>query len=499
MSRNSSVRTPRPMRRGLLPFLPLFFWSLAATVTFSQSLESSVFPTDFDPASSDRPFGLAFHPDGRQVYVPLAGDLSFASPQTANNADVVLIDVLTGLQTAVGPTGLYPEEAAVALDAAGQARHIYVSNSTDGTVSCLTPDLATTVATISLSPCFGSVFFGSFPYGLLLSADGTRLYVTTVGGCDTVEVLDVDPASANFNTQIGSFTVPGSSGRPSWRNGVEIVFPVTIYNAGFTASEAGFAVVDPANPSTATTHAVAPAPGTLGFHSANEAVVLPGDLVLIPVSGGSDPTLIEASIATGAVTRTLVMPAALTSPSLHGLGVSDDRRRAAVTSFTGGDVVFIDLPSFTVSGIHDHGATSTPNDVAFTPDGSRLVVTLQGHARVDILKDLPGFELQLALPTAAAQGALFTATVSGCETESPYGVFVSTNPGPILVGSTVVRLGLPLFELFSGVGDHFGGASAGFAMPTIPGISGLVFYAQAVTVDRDGDLRFSNGATLTVL
>ena len=500
MSRPMSLGSMRPERRGFLPFLPFFFcWSIAAAAACGQTLETSVFPTDFDPASSDKPFGLAFDPDGRTVYVPLAGDLSFSSPQTANNADVVRIDVLTGLQTAVGPTGLYPEEVAVAVDSTGQARHVYVSNSTDGTITCLTPDLTTTVATISLSPCFGSVFFGAFPYGLLLSSDGTRLYVTTVGGCDTVDVLDVDPSSAGFNTLIGSFTVTGSSGRPSWRNGVEIVFPVTIYNAAFTSSQAGFTVVDPTNPAAAASHPVAPSPGTLGFHSANEAVVLPGDVVLIPVFGGSNPTLIEASVATGAITRTLVMPPALTSPSLHGLAVSADGRRAAVTSFSGGDTVFVDLASFTVSGIYDHGATSTPNEVAFTPDGSRLVATLQGHSRVDVLKDLPGYDLRLVAPATAAQGSPFTISIADCETGSPFGVFVSTNPGPILVGNTVVQLGLPLFELFSGVGDGFGTASAAFVMPSIPGLSGLVFYTQGVTVDRDGDLRFSNATSLTVL
>lgn len=500
MSRPMSPDSMRPQRRGVPLFLPLFLcWSFAGAAVIGQTLEHSVFPTDFDPASSDKPFGLAFDPDGRTVYVALAGDLSFTSPQTANNDDVVRIDVLTGQQTAVGRSGLYPEEIAVAVDATGQARHVYVSNSTDGTVTCLTPDLSTRIADIELSPCFGAIYFGAFPYGLLLSADGTRLYVTTAGGCDTVDVLDVDPTSATFNTLIGSFTVPGSSGRPSWRNGVEIVFPLTIYNANFTGSQAGFAVVDPSNPTAAASYPVAPSPGTLGFVSANEAVVLAGDLVLIPIFGGTSPTLIEASVATGAITRTLSMPAALTYATLHGLAVSADGRRAAVTSFVGGDTVFIDLASFTVSGLYDHGTTSTPNDVAFTPDGSRLVATLQDHSRVDVLKDLPGYDLRLLCPTTAAQGSTFTVAVADCETASPFGVFVSTNPGPILVGNEVVQLGLPLFELFSGVGDLVGAAAATFGMPSIPGLSGLVFYTQAVSVDRDGDLRFSNAATLTVL
>jgi DNA-binding beta-propeller fold protein YncE len=497
-SADMSLRSPVPSRAAAArASVPLAAWLLAAGFAAAQQVEFQIPLSDGDPNSPDRPFGIAMAPDGAHAYVPLAGDLSFSSPQTANNADVALVDVLAGAQVGQGPVGLYPEEAAVLRDAAGAALRVYVSNSTDGTVSALSPDLQTTFATIPLSPCFGSVFFGSFPYGLLLNAAGTRLYVTTAGGCDLVDVVDVVDASPTFHQLVGSFTVAGASGRPSWRNATEMVLPVTSYDSGFTSSQAGFAIVDPAAPAAAAFHFVT-APGVLAFHSANEALVAPGDRVLVPVFGGTNATLVEASLATGAVLRTYVAPAALTSPTLHGLALSPDASLCAVTSLTGGDTLFVDMASFLLVGFVDHGATSQPNEVVFTPDGSRAVVTLQGASRVDVVKHLPLFDLLLDVSAVVPQGTVFTPSVRRIEAGRPFAVYFSAVPGPTLIAGLTLHLGLPFFELFSGFGAVDGAGAAAFAMPVDPALSGVVFYTQAVTVDRDGTLRLSNGGTTTV-
>jgi DNA-binding beta-propeller fold protein YncE len=493
----SSVRACGLQSRVVLRFLSLA--AVFASTGLAQQLEHSVPLDDGDPAVSDAPFGIAFAPDGRHAYVPLAGDLSFASPQTANNDNVVEVDVVAGLQTpALGTTGLYPVEAAVALDANGAARHVYVSASTQGEIACLTPDLATTVASITVSPCFGSTFFGAFPYGLLLAPDHRRLYVTTSGGCDIVDVIDVDPASPTFNTLIDSFVVPGAGGRPSWRNATEMVLPVAIYDATFSSSRAGFATVDVTNPVSPTVHPITPA-GVLAYRSANEALVVSGDRVLLPIFDGGTADVFEADVATGAVLRQLSLSTATLGSRLHGIAMALDESVFAVTSLNGGKTLFVDFATFGVAGSHDHGPTSQPNEVAFTPDGSRAVVTLQGAARVDVLKAVPLYELRLDAVAAIPQGAVFNVDVRRVETGSPFAVFFSATPGPTIVGPFTVDLGRPFFELFAGLGDAVGRGSWSIFVPVVPGLSGLPLHLQAATVDRDGTVRLSNGTASVLL
>ena len=58
------------------------------------------------------------------------------------------------------------------------------TNSTSGSVSCFTPALAP-VATIPLPRLLRRF---PYPFGLLVSPDQTRVYVTTLGGCGDVHV-----------------------------------------------------------------------------------------------------------------------------------------------------------------------------------------------------------------------------------------------------------------------------------------------------------------------
>lgn len=487
----SLVRNPT-----LPPSLPrrLFLIAVAGLCAASgaaQELETSILLDDSDPTSADNPFGLAFDPDGRHAYVPLAGNLSFLPPPGAgNNDNVVKVDVRSGVQVAVGSTGLYPEEAVVALDAFGAPRHVYVSASTDGVVNCLTPDLSVTLAAIPVSPCFGSVFFGAFPYGLALSADQTRLYVTTQGGCDLVDVLDVDPLSPTFNQLVDTFVVPGAGGRPSWRNATELVIPVAIPAPDFLTAQAGVAIVDVAAGGAYVVHPLTP-PGAPGWHYANEALVVQGDKAILPLFGGATATIFEVDLATGGIVRTFVEPPTVAGVRLHGLAASPDGSTLAVTSLTAGKTLFVDYASFTTLAVYDHGG-GMPNEAAFTPDGSRLAVTLQGAARVDVLKDLPGFDLRLDAPTSIAQNATLQIHVRRVEEGAPFAVFYSATGGPTVVGPFVIGLGLPFFELFSGIGAADGTGHWSLFIPSAPFLTGLPVHFQAGTVDRDGDLRLSN-------
>ncbi len=463
----------------------------------AQSLDRSLSLDDGDPLSIDHGFGVTLDPDGVHLYATIAGDLSFGNPTAFNNDNVVKFDLLTGAQVAIGSTGLYPEDITITHDAQGAARFIYVSNSTSGTVSCLTPALQP-VATIALSPCFGSVFLGSFPFGMLLSPDETRLYVTTVGGCDTIEVLDVDPASPTFNTRVGSFTVVGGGGRPSWWNYPLMVVPTSTFDASFTYALGGFTVVDVTNPLLQTPHLVT-APIVNHFTAAYEAQVISGGRVLLTVGFEVFPTVYLCDVATGNTITSLNLNA-ITGLVLHGLGVNADETVGAATSLNGGETALFSIPALTLLSTWDHGSTARPNDATFTPDGSRLIVSMQGRTRVDILKQLPGYDLRLIAPPTVALGATFTAGLDHCESGQPWAIYASpAGPGPTIIGPYTIALSTPFDPLFGGVGDLHGVSTAVAAVPAVSSLSGLTIYLQAVTVDRDGGIRLSLGQQTTIL
>jgi DNA-binding beta-propeller fold protein YncE len=463
----------------------------SAQCVSAQSLEHSIVLDDGDPAIADNGFGIVMDPDGIHAYVSLPGELDFMNPAAANNDNVVKLDLAAGAMTGMGQTGLYPEDVAVTHTASGAARHVYVADSTSGTVTCLTPALQP-VGTVNLTPCFGGTFNSIFPFGLLVSPDQNRVYVTTTGGCGTVDVIDSDPASVSFNTVVQSFTVPGSGGRPTWWNHPLMVIPTTTYDAGFTLSRGGFAVVDVSNPVLQTVHVDSPAlPNHFAFTT--EAVVIPGNRVLLSIGNEILPTVYECDIQSGATTRTLDLNT-VTGIVLHGLAVSPDQATAVVTSLNGGHSVFFDIATFTITGVHQHGSPTKPNDAVFTPDGSRLAVSLQGTNRVDLLKDLPGYVLRLTAPATVNVGSPLTWSVDNCEAGQPFAIYASlSGAGPQQFGPYTVHLSSPFELIHAGLGDLDGDGGISIVVPAGLGLSGLTVSSQAATVDRDGAIRLSNG------
>lgn len=468
---------------SLCAALLLFLSPVGAQVV----LDHAITLDDGDPLSTDEAFGIVLAPDGVHAYVAIAGQPSI--PPTLNNDNIARVDVLAGTQVGLGQTQLFPEDPALTYDASGAIRHVYVANSTSGSLTCLTPLLAP-VATIPLPTCFGG---SPYPFGLLVSPNQTRIYVTTIGFCGNVHVVDSDPASATFNSVLDSFPVPGNGGRPAWGPYPMMIVPTTTYDVGFTLSQGGFAVVDVLNTANQTPHVITPAvPFT--FTSGTDCVVVPGNKVIISFSYGATATLYECNIATGAVTRSLDLTA-ITDVSLHGLALNEGQTVGIVTSLHGNDTIFFDLVTFTVVGTYDHGPFSQPNDAVFTPDGSRLAVSLQGTARVDVLKHVPGYALSLAAPASVTVGGNLTYTADNVEAGQPWAFYFSlAGAGPQVIGGHAVYLTNPFDLAYQGVGDLHGGESVTFVVPNIPGLPGMTVSTQAVTIDRDGGFRLSNGA-----
>jgi len=461
----------------------------------AQALERVIPLTDNDPSSMDHPFGITLDPSGTSAYVPLCGLPAFSNFAASNNDNIVKVDLWTGAQLAVGQTELFPEDACVVKDATGQARHVYVSNSTSGTISCLTPGLAP-VATITLTPCWGSVFFSVFPFGMVASPDGNRIYVTTAGGCGTIDVIDSDPASPTFNTVVQSFTVQDCGGRPEWLAWPNLLVPITTYDANYTTSRAGFSVVDVTNPANQQAHLVSSIPFPFQYHFATEVHALSNGRVLVTIGGEVYPTFYEC-LSNGTVTRSVSLNT-LTGINLHGLAVDPEERIAVLTSISGSDTIWVDLATFTVVGVFDHGGISKPNDVVFAPDGSRAFVTMQGLTQIDVMAQIPGYTLALDVPITVATGGVLNIGLRRCESGRPWALWASlSGSGPLNVGGYNVLLTAPFYELIGGVGAQNGTASASFAVPAGPSFAGFNVSFQAVTLDRDGSVRLSNGASTT--
>ncbi|HET6910123.1 MAG TPA: alkaline phosphatase family protein [Mycobacteriales bacterium] len=134
------------------------------------------------------PIGLAVTPDGRTLVVAL------------NQADqAVVIDLLTHATTLV-KVGRYP------FGVAADARHAYVSNEYDGTISVIDLTTDSVVSTISVGGLAGDL--NAHPEGVALDAARHRLFVA-VTNRDAVAVVDTDVDTLNRTISVAR---PGGIG-----------------------------------------------------------------------------------------------------------------------------------------------------------------------------------------------------------------------------------------------------------------------------------------------
>jgi DNA-binding beta-propeller fold protein YncE len=363
-------------------------------------------------------------------------------------------------------------------------------------VSALDPGLSGAVS-IRLPAC---PFGGSYPFGILASPDGSRVLVTTLG-CGDVHLLDSDPASPQFNTVTSSFNLPGGHGRPSWVAGPLALVPRSTFDPNFVYGEAAFAVVDVTAPGGAQSYPLLSTPPPGLYDTATDSAILPSGLGLVTVGFGQGGYLLEVDPSSGVVTRSLAF-GATSGDKLHGLGVDPDGRIAAVTFFSvASDVVFVDLASFSILGTVSIGGDTQPNEVVFTRDGSRCLVTLQKSNGVAVLGDLPGYVLELETTSVVPPGGTWEMSLRHIEHGQPAALFVSlAGGGPQLIGGETVHLSDPFWLLGEFVGDPDGGAMAQIPITaaTAAALGGATLHFQAATVDRSGAIRLS-GADQTFI
>jgi DNA-binding beta-propeller fold protein YncE len=486
------------VRKLCLVLLPCLVLSLQAQV-----LDASLTVSDGNAASADNTFGLLLDAPSSKLYVTLCGTLApWTSPPSTwggwNNNDVARIDLATFSQDGVAPVGLFPEDIAITRHPNGQARHLWVSNSTDGTVTRLNPDLSAPQA-IMLTPRWGGNFASVYPFGIIASADSTRVYVSGTS-CGNLDVIDADPASPNFSTVIATIAVPDMWGRPTWINSATLAIPFTTYNydpvVGYASSSiTGIKLVNVVTGNVTGTIATGSAV-TWAYPSITDIVLTPAGKIIGTVGYGLAPEIVEFDPATLSISRSSLLPALTVGLGLHGITIDPQGKTLALTDMLGHQVVFVDVATLQVIGTAPTGNLSQPNEVQYSPDGSRLYVSLQGMPVVQKWRALPGHELSLSTPIVATAGQMATFALRNLEAGLNGYVFMSLGAGPTNIGVGTVALSWPFDLLFVASGNPVGHSETTFVVPQ--GLVGLTFYFQAATVDADGGLRISNPAQVTV-
>ncbi len=477
---------------------------VALSALHAQVLDGTVMVSDSNAGSADKTFGLLLDAPSAKLYVTLCGSLApWTAPPSSwggwNNDDLARIDLATFTQDGVAPVGLFPEDIAISRHANGAARHLWVSNSTDGTVTRLNPDLSGAV-TIMLTPCWGANLASVYPFGIIASEDGSRVYVSGTS-CGNLDVIDADPASPNFSAILSTIAVPDMFGRPAWVNATTLAIPFTTYNfdpvVGYaTSSITGIKVLNVTTGIITGTITTGPAL-TWAYPSITDIVKTPAGKLIGAVGYGSAPEIVEFDPVTMSLSRTSFLPPLTVGLGLHGVTLDPLGKTLAVTDMLGHQVLFVDVATLSLLGSAMTGVLSQPNEVQYAPDGSRLYVSLQGQPAVQKWRALPGHDLTLSAPPFTSTGQPANLTLSNLEAGNAGYIFMSLGEGPTNVGVATIALSWP-FDLFLALSaDSVGHVESALVVPA--GLSGLTFHFQAATIDADGALRISNPAQVTVL
>jgi len=458
--------------------------ALAPRAVVAQSVDHVIPLEDSDPGNvPDSPFGIRLTPDGLFALVAIAGEVG-----GSNNHLVDVIEL--GTETVVNrlEVGNFPTDVAFTLDGAGDVRHVFVANSTDGTVSVFDSIFAgAAVATVPLGGF-------SFPFGVVASPDGDRVYVGSLGNGD-VYVIDADPLSGTFATVVDTFNVPSGVGRMAFAGPDTLVITHTVFALDFSKGDAYVTVLDPANPADRdTTLLVLGRPGQ--FASGQDVAVTEDGIAWITVFD-SDRLLYALDAATRDVVATIDL-GPLAENLQHGIEIAPDGRLAIVTNFVNETISVIDLVTETV--IADVVTDAEPNEVAFSKDGFTAYVTCQNGGTVNVIRELPPGRLRLTGPGSPSLGESIAYTLSGGERAEAHDfLFSAFGRGSAVFDGTTTGLRAPLKRFATGVFDLDGVTpSISRTVPNKPALVGRKVWFQGRAFYDDGSVRTSNVLTAVV-
>ncbi|MBN2490609.1 MAG: hypothetical protein JXQ29_07160 [Planctomycetes bacterium] len=445
------------------------------------SLEDHVGAPDFA-------FGLNVTPDGAFYHVAIAGTLA------TNNNQVALIDRVSRSVLARYTVGRFPEEIAYEVLPATPttpptAAKIFVSNSSDGTVSVLDSNGAL-LKTIALGAW-------DYPYGLAVDVAGKRLAVTTKSLTDP-RVYLIDVASLQV---VRALEIPSFHGRAAFLADGRLVFGTAIPVPNTTQTRVAAVFVDPDQPSSQQTVELVAA--VEGWPSSEDvAVVADGAEVWFSVRGpGAGIYRFDARTATpiGFLSLASVFP----SGEIHGLGSSGEGLVLATSlgNFENHVALLETSPPRLLTTIALHMGQQ-PNDAIFTPDAREACVTVQwGQPGVHILTGLPEPAFQLTADSLTpARGGCFRLGLRGTTSFASSAVGLSIDgAGPVSILGQTVHLTPPIVPLWAGPHDVHGRASVPpISVPDVWTLRGLTLHLQALSQERGFRFRTSNPLTLVI-
>ncbi|HEX6470756.1 MAG TPA: hypothetical protein VF069_16770 [Streptosporangiaceae bacterium] len=309
------------------------------------------------------PFGATISPDGRTVWVANCGPSDDHIGTTGHT--VTVLDTKTYQIRSVINVGVFPEDIAFTR----HGHQAFVTNSTDATVSVIRTATRTVTQTIDLA---GTGM--TFPFGVVGSKDGRKVFVTTGGGATqaTIAVLDnTRPANVTVGDTI---SLPAFTGRPALTpNGRLLVVPRG--RADVLAPEV--TLINPADNGVVADLRLA----TQGV--TQSATVTPdGRFAYISIFGGpfgGDGGVWVVDLARRSTVTVIPTPDA----EILGVNASPDGRFVFATDFSLGQVSVISTATRKI--VANVPVGTQPNEVAFTPDGTRAFVTNQGDTTVSVV------------------------------------------------------------------------------------------------------------------
>ncbi len=269
--------------------------------------------------------------------------LAYVANLTSSNVSV--IDTATDTVITTVSVGSFPQGVAVTPDGS----KVYVANSNSDDVSVID------TATNTVSPTTISV--GTGPQGVAVTPDGSKVYVANLTSSN---VSVIDTATDTVITTVGVGTRPrGVAVTPDGSK---------VYVANFLSNNVS--VIDTATDTVSTTVNVGPDP--LG-------VAVTGSKVYVANLTSSNVSVIDTATDTVIVTVNL----GLLGTGPQGVAVTPDGSKVYVTIF-GGRVSVIDTATDTVSPTTISVGTG-PIGVAVTPDGSKVYVANSNSNDVSVI------------------------------------------------------------------------------------------------------------------
>ncbi len=329
------------------------------------------------PTPHAGPFGAKLTPDGSKLFVPLFGTYGSEGP----GSTLAVFDTATNSLLAEIPVGERPED----VDFTEDGLYAYVTNSNSATVTVLHVPSLSVVDTIPLGKAFDpNTYEGTYPYGIAVRNGQAYVFCSAYGdGNDEhVKVVDTNPASPTFHRKTGGIVLSGVYTRGAFRPGANELVVARGQADNDWAATPQIAIFSTDSGEVLSTIPIQQAPG--GFHGMEDLCVTPNGKYAYAASYNSGSGEAEVYVV-DLVSRKFQDLVVLDNGDIttHGVGMRPDGLLVGVTSWNLGRVSFLFTPTNTV--VYEYETGKNPNEVAFSPDGTRAYVTNQNSHTVTVV------------------------------------------------------------------------------------------------------------------